>query len=312
MTSTLEFLAVSKRYPRQLALDRLTLALAPGEILGLVGPNGAGKTTAIHLALGFIRPTAGTGLLLNAPFGHAATRARVGFVSDAPTFFAGSALHAVEFAGKLNGMRNPRLRHRARELLSRLDLGAVANDARRFSRGMQQRLGLAQALVNDPELLILDEPTSALDPPGVLELRELLRTARAEGKSILFSSHQLTEVELICDRIAFLHRGQLLREGTVHELTRSSQKVSVNLRGLRPTSELLRRYGIQTTTGTAELILDPADQRATIEAAWSEGAELVSVNPVHRSLEELFVEWTRPANDSTSPVDSPAKPEPPR
>jgi ABC-2 type transport system ATP-binding protein len=164
---------------------------------------------------------------------------------------------------------------------------------------MQQRLGLAQALVNDPELLILDEPTSALDPPGVFEVRELLRAAREEGKSVFFSSHQLTEVELICDRIAFLHQGRLLRYGTVEELTRASEKVEIVIRGLPAGSRLRAQFRCEESSpgGLSCLVAKPSEQRELIEAAWLEGAELASVNPVRRSLEELFVEWSRPESD---------------
>jgi ABC-2 type transport system ATP-binding protein len=304
VTPSLEFQGISKRYGRQLALDRLTMDLRPGEILGFVGPNGAGKTTAIHLALGFVLPTSGGGRLLGAPFGDAVARARIGFVADAPAFFAGSAQQAVEFAGRLNGMRSLELRARAKELLARLDLKANGKDARHFSRGMQQRLGLVQALVNDPELLILDEPTSALDPPGVLEVRELLREARQAGKSVFFSSHQLTEVELICDRIAFLHKGQLLRYGTVEELTGASENVEIVVRGLPAESQLALSYSVkeQTTTGLTRLVVRAGDQRGAIEAAWTAGAELLSVNPVRRSLEELFVEWSAASDSASQPA----------
>ncbi len=194
MAAALEFQSTTKRFGAYAALDSLSLTLEPGEILGFLGPNGAGKTTAIHLALGFLKPSTGGGTILGKPFGHTATRSRVGFLSDSPAFFAGTARSALELAGRLNNIRNPRLRERSRELLARLNLAVAGKDARRFSRGMQQRLGIAQALINDPEILILDEPTSALDPPGVLEVRELLRAARDEGKSIFFSSHQLSEV----------------------------------------------------------------------------------------------------------------------
>jgi len=301
---SLEFQEMSKAYGPQLALDRLTLELRPGEILGFVGPNGAGKTTAIHLAMGFILASAGGGRLLGRRFGDARARSRLGFVPDAPAFFASPAREAVEFAGRLNGIRNPRLRARAQELLARLDLKDSARDARKLSRGMQQRLGLAQALVNDPELLILDEPTSALDPPGVFEVRELLRTARQEGKSVFFSSHQLTEVELICDRIAFLHQGRLLRYGTVEELTSASENVEIVVRGLPTGSPLRSQFETAEPPrgDLTRLIARPADQRQTIEAAWLEGAELVSMNPVRRSLEDLFVEWSRPEPGAGSSV----------
>jgi len=207
MTHRLTFSAIAKQFGRQTALHPLTLSLEPGEILGFLGPNGAGKTTAIHLALGFLRPTSGTGSLLGKPFGDAEARSRLGFVPDVPVFFSETGFRSVELAARLNGVDDPRLAKDIRDLLAAVGLSNERKDSRQFSRGMQQRLALAQALINDPELLILDEPAAALDPAGVQQVRELLRNARQAGKSIFFSSHQLTEVEHICDGSPFSTRG---------------------------------------------------------------------------------------------------------
>jgi ABC-2 type transport system ATP-binding protein len=299
VVTPLIFEETTKRYGQQVALSQLTLKVQPGEILGFLGPNGAGKTTAIHLAMGFLRPTAGGGTILGHPFGNTGVRAKIGFLPDAPSFFTGSAGKAVELAGKLNNVRNPRLRERALELLERLNLSSTEKDARKFSRGMQQRLGLAQAMVSDPELLILDEPTSALDPPGVLEVRELLRAARNEGKSIFFSSHQLSEVEQICDRIAFLDKGRLLRQGLLATFLEDGGRVEIVLRGLLPRTERLLPYlqYASGSTGDGMRFLIPRQlQREFIEKAWAAGGELLSVAPLRRTLEELFVAWSNEAN----------------
>jgi ABC-2 type transport system ATP-binding protein len=298
VTAALEFLGTTKKFNSYLALDHLTLALQPGEILGFLGPNGAGKTTAIHLAMGFLKPTSGGGLLSGRPFGDTETRRRVGHLPDVPAFFAEGARSAVEFAGKLNGMRNPRLRERTRELLGRMDLLSAGKDARRFSRGMQQRLGLAQALVNDPEVLVLDEPTSALDPRGVMEVRELLRAARDEGKSIFFSSHQLSEVEQVCDRIAFLHKGKLLREGPLEQFLRESGRSEIILRG--PALDGFQEYQSASQDGMLRYVVPTHMQRGLIEQAWMAGAELVSVAPLRRTLEELFVSWSESGSEGGS------------
>ncbi len=295
MAATLEFKGTTKHFGTQAALDGLSLSLNPGEILGFLGPNGAGKTTAIHLALGFLRPTAGGGAILGQPFGDTATRSRIGFLPDSPAFFAGSASKAVELAGRLNDMHNPRLRERSRVLLAQLNLPSAGKDARRFSRGMQQRLGIAQALVNDPELLILDEPTSALDPPGVLEVRELLLAARNDGKSIFFSSHQLSEVEQICDRIAFLDRGRLLRHGPLAAFLEESGQIEIVVQSLPLDSEELQPYQ-QYRSGSSEngthYVVPTRLQRELIERAWAAGGTLKSVTPQRRALEELFITWT--------------------
>ena len=299
MAAPLEFQGTTKSFGSQKALDNLSLTVERGEILGFLGPNGAGKTTAIHLALGFLRASAGGGKILGAPFGDAAPRARVGFLPDSPAFFAESALRAVTVAGQLNNLRNPQLRERAKALLSRLDLSSAGKDARRFSRGMQQRLGMAQALVNDPNLLILDEPTSALDPPGVLEVRELLRAARDDGKSIFFSSHQLSEVEQICDRIAFLDRGRLLRLGSLASFLQDSGRVGIVIQGLSVSAEIAEKYR-QYRTASPENVLHftvPVRmQRELIEQAWSAGGTLESVTPLRRTLEDLFVTWSKEAD----------------
>ena len=302
MAAPLEFQGTTKHFGSQVALDHLSLTVDRGEILGFLGPNGAGKTTAIHTALGFLRSTTGGGMILGKPFGDTAARARVGFLPDSPTYFAGSAMSAVELAGQLNDMRNPQLRERAKMLLGRLNLLSAGKDARRFSRGMQQRLGLAQALVNDPELLILDEPTSALDPPGVLEVRDLLRAARDEGKSIFFSSHQLSEVEHICDRIAFLDHGRLLRHGPLAAFLEDSGSMEVVLQNLPAAAEFLRRYE-QYRAGSSEngarFVIPARLQRELIEQVWTAGGELVSVSPVRRTLEDLFVAWSAEGNRET-------------
>ena len=295
MAPCLTFSAISKQFGKQTALHPLTLSLEPGEILGFLGPNGAGKTTAIHLALGFLRPSSGSGSLLGRPFGNAEARARLGFVPDVPVFFSESAFRSMELAARLNGVDDPRLAKDIRDLLGAVGLSGEKKNAPQFSRGMQQRLALAQALINDPELLILDEPTAALDPAGVQQVRELLRSARHAGKSIFFSSHQLTEVEHICDRIAFLNHGRLVRSGSLREFQSESDRVEIELRDLS-LAEVSRIYPAAATAGgTSALIrisVPAPEQRRVIEAIWQAGGEIVSLAPLRRGLEELFLEWS--------------------
>lgn len=298
MTHPLEFHEISKQYGKLLALDRLSLTVEPGEIVGFVGPNGAGKTTALHLAMGFLRATSGTGKMLGHSFGDPASRVRIGFLPDAPTVFAGSAEAAITLAARLNSVEDPPLRQRTRELIATLGLPANGRrDARQFSRGMQQRLGLAQALVNDPQLLILDEPTSALDPPAVVEVRGILRQARAAGKSVFFSSHQLSEVEQICDRVAFLHEGRLLRCGNLDELMSTSNTIEILVRSLDASSAAMQPFtrflaAPDRDRNFLRWILPAELARPAIEAAWSAGGELVYSRPLRKTLEELFIEWT--------------------
>lgn len=287
---------ISKRFGRVLALDAVSLTLGPGEVLGLVGPNGAGKTTAIHILLGFLRATGGQGSLLGRPLGDAAARARVGYVPDAPVFFSGTAIDAVGFAAQLNGVRPARVR--IEETLRRVGVREWRRDVRTFSRGMQQRLALAQALIHQPQALILDELTAALDPVGVAEVRTLLRELTAQGTSILFSSHQLREVEEISDRVAFLLDGRLLRCGTLAELSArdgSTEMLRVIMRNAPPHSPLLQRFAQYAVAGESEAtwLIPRAGHQALIEAGWSAGAELVRVEPAAPSLTELYLRWSR-------------------
>lgn len=301
----LEFRAVSKAFGKEVALDRLTLALEPGEILGFLGPNGAGKTTAIHLALGFLRPTSGTGFLLGRPFGDSEARSRLGFLADLPAFFAESAASSVELAARLNGVRNPQLQRAVKEMLAEVDLPQTGKDARKFSRGMQQRLALAQAFINDPELLVLDEPTSALDPGGVQQMRELLRRARDDGKSVFFSSHQLTEVEQISSKIAFLNRGRLIRYGPLDEFLAQSSRMVAHIRGVA--AEAVERLfpGCivpDAAGGPLHISFPLTEQQRVLEDLWNAGGEVISMTPARGRLEDLFLEWSR--QDAQSEKDA--------
>src|SRR5580692_286482 len=295
MRLVLEFDNVTKEYRsfaskrRLRALDGFSLTVEAGEIFGFLGPNGAGKTTAIHLAMGFMRPTSGTGRLLGERFGHAATRRRVGFLAESVALYHRPAERLVRFYGALNGMAGDNLKNRARHVLEVVGLqDHAARNAGKFSRGMVQRVGLAQAMVNDPELLILDEPTSALDPLARVMVRELLLSARNAGKTIFLSSHLLSEVELVCDRVAVLHRGRLVRLGRTADLLLSGQQTEIVARAIGPEyfAGAIARDGIVSFT------IPTPDQRATLEKIWAQGGEVVSVNPVRRSLEEVFLEVT--------------------
>ena len=320
MAARLLFEGIGKRFGRSVALEGLSLAVEPGEIFGFLGPNGAGKSTAIHLAMGFLRASSGRGELLGRPFTRArAARARVGYVPDAPVFFGGSALDAVLLTARLNDTEQRRstagLEARALELLRWLDLPAgnsgkdAAKDVRKFSRGQQQRLALVQALVTRPELLVLDEPTSALDPPAVMLVREALERARGEGVAVFFSSHQLQEVEQLCDRAAFLDQGRLLHTGAMAELLEEGATARMTLRGLREQDTFvqtvkgaLRAASAGTARGDLVFAVPVAGQRAFLERAWLAGAELVRVERERRTLEDLFAgrRAARPTAQETS------------
>lgn len=288
----LEFDNVTKKYHNFFrndsvkALDSFSLRVETGEIFGFLGPNGAGKTTAIHIALGFMFANSGRGEMLGHPFAHAATRLRVGFLPENVAVYHRPATKLVRFYGALNGLHGQRLRERTADLLNDLDLARVgARNVSRFSRGMLQRLGLVQALINDPELILLDEPTSALDPLGRIAVREILLEARKDGKTVFLSSHLLSEVEQICDRIAIVIKGRVARVGTMAELLEAQDRFVITARGI----DALLFEGTQQN-GFIKITVPALRQRSIIEQIWLAGGEVVAVNPIRRTLEDLFVE----------------------
>jgi ABC-2 type transport system ATP-binding protein len=295
MAEVLDYDNVTKDYGRPWskrrvqALNGFTLSLERGEIFGFLGPNGAGKTTAIHLALGFMRPSSGSGHMLGKPFGDAPTRARIGFLAENVALYHRPADKLLRFYGALNGMRPQRLRLRAREVLQQVELAQEADrNVAKFSRGMQQRVGLAQALMNDPELLILDEPTSALDPLARVAMRELLLEANRAGKTIFLSSHLLSEIEMICHRVAILDKGQVVKLGRTEELLVSRDRYEVVARGV-PAGSFEQSH---TLDGKVMFTVPAVSQREALERVWALGGEVISVNPMRRTLEEVFVELT--------------------
>jgi len=295
MAVVLEFEGLTKEYRsfsrrrRVRALDGFTVQVEAGEIFGFLGPNGAGKSTAIHLAMGFMCPSSGRGRILGAPFGHAPTRRRVGFLAENVALYHRRMGSLVRFYGALNGMSGPRLAKSVHQALATVGLlDQVGRNVSKFSRGMLQRVGIAQALVNDPELLILDEPTSALDPLARVAIRKLLLNLREAGKTIFLSSHLLSEVELICDRVAVLHRGKLVRLGRTDDLLQSGEQTEIVARGI--SGKTLE--GAVFNNGLATLVVPSRKHRAALERLWDLGGEIVSVNPVRRTLEEIFLEVT--------------------
>jgi ABC-2 type transport system ATP-binding protein len=205
------------------ALQGLTLTVQAGEVFGFLGPNGAGKTTTIHLLLNFIQPTAGTAFLFEQPITDIAVRRRIGYLPESVNihdYYRGARL--LEFYAALLDLPLATRRSRAAALLHQLGLQTARNrPVSQYSKGMLQRLGFAQALLNDPDLLILDEPTSSLDPVGRKEFHDILLELKRRGKTVFISSHILSEVESVCDRVAILQNGQLQRLGTLQELSRN-------------------------------------------------------------------------------------------
>ena len=297
MLPALEYDGITKEYRswsgrrRVRALQQFSLSVESGEIFGFLGPNGAGKSTAIHLAMGFMRPSSGSGQMLGKPFGDAATRRRVGFLAENVALYHRQAEAAIRFYGGLNGLHGAALDHSTRAALEAVDLKSESRrNLGQFSRGMLQRMGLAQALVNEPELLILDEPTSALDPAARVSIRELLLRFRSQGKTIFLSSHLLSEVELVCDRVAILSRGRVVRIGALNAMLETTDQVEIVAQSIA--QGLFAKATAEG--GRIRFAVPKGRQREAIERVWTAGGEVVSVNPVRRSLEELFLELTSP------------------
>jgi ABC-2 type transport system ATP-binding protein len=205
---------VGLRGYRLRAVDHLTLQVAPGQIYGLLGPNGSGKTTTIKLALGLLQPTSGSCRIFGAPSGSLEARREIGYLPESPYFYRHlTGLELVRFYGRMCGLDGARLRSRASEVIALVGLEAAAD--RRvgtYSKGMLQRVGLAQALVHEPRLIILDEPTAGIDPEGASEIASLVRRLKHEGRTVLITSHLLVQMEELCDRVAILNRGRLVFE----------------------------------------------------------------------------------------------------
>lgn len=209
------------------ALKGLSLTVDAGTVFGFLGPNGAGKTTTMHVLLGFIEPASGSARIFGEDVRHSLSRRRIGYLPErAETYIFLTGRELLHMAGRLFGMGGAGLRHRVDELLRQVDLVDAAD--RRigtYSRGMLQRIGLAQALVNDPDLVILDEPTGGLDPLGRMEVRRIIADLRARGKTVFFSSHELSEVELVCDHIALMVSGRVIAEGKAADLVRPGESL---------------------------------------------------------------------------------------
>ncbi len=281
----------------QVGLDGLSLDVEEGQIFGLVGPNGSGKTTTLKLLLGLIFPTAGTGEVLGLPMGNSQCKMRIGYLPEGPYFYEHlTAPELLRMYGSLFGLGGAELDKRIQELLELVDMWTrrqyrVAN----YSRGMRQRIGLAQALINEPDLLFFDEPTSGLDPSGAKDIRDVILELRDRGKTIFLCSHLLKEMEPLCDNIAILARGRTITEGSMQDLLSGDENLyRVEATGLGEELEAKLTAGAVKTVQldeTTQLLFE--GQQKAFEAAalvTAEGGTLVTVGPDRRTLEEVFIE----------------------
>ena len=294
----IETLELRKVYNEtKVAVEGLTLQVQRGEVFGFLGPNGAGKTTSIKMLLGLTWPSAGSGWLLGVPIERPEARASVGFLPEHFRFH--EWLRADEFLdlhGQLYGMGRAERAARIPELFEQVGLADSAHRRlKTFSKGMLQRIGLAMALLPRPALVFLDEPTSGLDPFGRLLVRDVIRTARDEGTTVFLNSHLLSEVEVTCDRLAFIRQGRVVRAGTMAELSAGLVRVQIRLEAV-PDGLLtdLARWGdhaAQTDARTVTLTLDDESRLPDLNA-WlvGQGLRVYTLAPRQVTLEELFVQ----------------------
>jgi ABC-2 type transport system ATP-binding protein len=296
MTYAIETSDLRKEFDENVAVRGLSLTVQQGEVFGFLGPNGAGKTTSIKMLLGLVAPTSGNATLLGAPLGNRAARAKIGFLPEHFRFHDWlSANEFLNLHGQLYGMSAPRLRQRVDELLDLVALTPFRNkQLRTFSKGMLQRIGLAQALLNDPALVFLDEPTSGLDPVGRRLVRDIIANLKQRGTTIFLNSHLLSEVEITCDRVAFIKHGEVIRVSELKTLVDGATSVTVRAHGLTPAiiaglaqwGKDLRADGNQVTLTVADETALPAINRYLV----SQNADVYALTPQHLSLEDLFIQ----------------------
>ncbi|HYV86921.1 MAG TPA: ABC transporter ATP-binding protein [Patescibacteria group bacterium] len=301
--NVLELSGISKSYRTHLSLRKywilrdLSLQVRAGEIFGFIGTNGAGKTTTIKLALGLLTPDGGTVRIFGEDAFRPQARRRLGFLPENPYFYDYlTGTEFLDFHARLHGFRQPERRRRVHEMLERVGLGNRGDrQLRLFSKGMLQRIGLAQALINDPDLVILDEPMSGLDPIGRRDVRDLILDLKRRGRTVFFSTHILSDTELICDRVGMLVRGTLKAVGPVEDL----------LRAETPFWEVTLRWAVDQAPPSVGQVMSrredrilvrvetEADLHRLVSSLNGHSRRLVSVSPARQSLEDLLVREVR-------------------
>jgi len=286
------------------ALDGLTLNVPQGRIFGFLGGNGAGKTTTIKLLMGLIFPTEGSAKILGQDIADVHMHARVGYCPENPYFYDYlTALELMDYFGRLFGLDDAKRRDKTRELLTAVGLEERdwKRQLRKYSKGMLQRVGLAQSLINEPEVVLLDEPMSGLDPVGRREVRELIAGLREKGTTVFMSTHILSDIEALCDEVAILRRGKLAAAGDLADLLETSEGPrlleiciqGVDAEAIREKVEFIAGSTlIAEPHGVVIQVLDEADIDAVLKITRSHGGHLISIQPVKQSLEELFVKET--------------------
>ncbi|MBT8036089.1 MAG: ABC transporter ATP-binding protein [Verrucomicrobiae bacterium] len=287
------------------ALRSVSLQVPRGVIFGLLGPNGAGKSTLVKILMSIVRPTRCVGTMLGEPVGHQPTLAKVGYLPEHarfPEYLKGGEV--IRYVAGLAGVPRAKARVRSVELLEMVgmqDWGGRKMGS--YSKGMKQRIGIAQALVNDPEIVFLDEPTDGVDPKGRLEMRRVLQTMRDDGKTVFINSHLLGELEMICDSVAIMDKGEIVRQGSISELTEKSQRYEIRTQGGIPV-DLQQRLiddGVEIAGDVLSVYQrDPVLMQPILDALRADGVIMVEMREVRQSLEGLFMEATAGGEPSES------------
>ena len=296
----IEFSEVTKVYPRRFAgarvpaLSQVSFEVARGEACAFLGPNGAGKTTSMSILMGFIYADQGRSRVLGYEPGDVRAKERIGFLPENFAFYRYlNAEQLLQFHLRLSGRQLPDPGLLIADLLAKVKLdGYTGLKIGKYSRGMVQRIGIVQALLGDPELLVLDEPTSGLDPAGRKEVRDLILALKAEGKTIFLSSHILSEVEQICDRVIIIDRGRLVRAGALQELLAEGNRVEIIVDQLTEGLEqVVRERGgqVDREAHQVRIVVDTSQKRALADLLWASGCDVVSLMPMKSSLEEMFL-----------------------
>jgi len=289
-----------RKKPRT-ALRPLTLNIQEGEVFGFLGPNGAGKTTTLKLLMGLVFPTGGSARILGMDVDDVSIKAQIGFLPEQPYFYDYlTASELLAYYAQLSGVPARERSTRVDNMLARVGLsGAAKVQLRKFSKGMLQRVGLAQAILHDPKLVFLDEPMSGLDPIGRREVRELIQQLQREGKTVFFSTHILSDAEALCNRVAVIHEGELRGIGAVADLTSQVHgKVEIIFAG-RTVPASLTALGAQSHVSgdVVSAVLLEEHQDAALDTLRRERLRIISLTPVRQSLEEYYVQKLQPQED---------------
>jgi len=287
------------RTRRKTALHPLFLSVEDGEIFGFLGPNGAGKTTTLKMLMGLVFPSNGSARILGMDLTDPQVKAQIGFLPEQPYFYDYlTARELLEYYGRLSGVSTKELSGKVVKMLDRVGLRDTANlQLRKFSKGMLQRVGIAQAILHDPKIVFFDEPMSGLDPMGRREVRDLIEELKHEGKTVFFSTHILSDAESLCDRVAVLHLGELRGIGAIAQLTASVQsRVELVWQG-NTVPAFIQKLGTEChiASDMVRTVLPETMQDEAIDSLRRERLRLVSVIPVRTSLEDYFVQQVKPA-----------------